>query len=82
MPTASVRREREGFAAELIQKNASTSRLPDQRLVYPRNWEDEHERLAGVAQLMQALVKIARAGTPRCRNRRPELVRIPTSAYR
>ncbi len=50
---------------ELIQKHAGTLRLrPDQRLVYLRNWEDEHERLAGVARLMQALVKLARAGTP------------------
>jgi transcription-repair coupling factor (superfamily II helicase) len=48
---------------ELIQKNAGTLRLrPDQRLVYLRNWEDEKERLAGVARLMQALVKLARAG--------------------
>src|SRR5207248_198946 len=47
---------------ELIQKNAGTLRLrPDQRLVYLRNWDDEKERLAGVARLMQALVKRARA---------------------
>ena len=50
---------------ELIQKNAGTLRLrPDQRLVYLRNWDDEKERLAGVARLMQALVKLARAGQP------------------
>jgi transcription-repair coupling factor (superfamily II helicase) len=50
---------------ELIQKNAGTLRLrPDQRLVYLRNWEDEKERLTGVARLMQTLVKLARAGTP------------------
>src|SRR5437868_11384191 len=50
---------------ELIQKNAGTLRLrPDQRLVYLRNWDDEKERLAGVARLMQALVKLARAGVP------------------
>ncbi len=50
---------------ELIQKNAGTLRLrPDQRLVYLRNWEDEKERLAGVARLLQALVKLARAGQP------------------
>jgi len=50
---------------ELIQKNAGTLRLrPDQKLVYLRNWEDEAERLAGVARLMQALVNLARAGTP------------------
>jgi transcription-repair coupling factor (superfamily II helicase) len=50
---------------ELIQKNAGTLRLrPDQKLVYLRNWEDEKERLAGVARLLQALVKLARAGQP------------------
>ncbi len=50
---------------ELIQKNSGTLRLrPDQRLVYLRNWDEEKERLAGVARLMQALVKLARAGMP------------------
>jgi transcription-repair coupling factor (superfamily II helicase) len=50
---------------ELIQKNAGTLRLrPDQKLVYLRNWDDEKERLAGVTRLMQALVKVAHAGTP------------------
>jgi len=50
---------------ELIQKNAGTLRLrPDHKLVYLRNWEDSKERLAGVARLMQALVKLARAATP------------------
>src|SRR6266702_2181630 len=49
---------------ELIQKNAGTLRLrPDQKLVYLRNWDDEKERLAGVARLTQALAKLARAGT-------------------
>jgi transcription-repair coupling factor (superfamily II helicase) len=48
---------------ELIQKNAGTLRLrPDHKLVYLRNWEDANERLAGVARLMQALVRLARAG--------------------
>ena len=48
---------------ELIQKHAGTLRLrPDQKLVYLRNWDDSAERLAGVARLLQALVKIARAG--------------------
>jgi transcription-repair coupling factor (superfamily II helicase) len=48
---------------ELIQKNAGTLRLrPDQRLVYLRNWDDEKERLAGVARVVHALVKLARAG--------------------
>jgi transcription-repair coupling factor (superfamily II helicase) len=50
---------------ELIQKNAGTLRLrPDQRLVYLRNWEDQQTRLRGVAGLLQALVKLARAATP------------------
>src|SRR5947209_10236446 len=50
---------------ELIQKNAGTLRLrPDQRLVYLRNWEDEAERLRGVARLMRALVGIARTPSP------------------
>jgi len=50
---------------ELIQKHAGTLRLrPDQRLVYLRNWDDEETRLKGVAGLMQALVKLARAGEP------------------
>src|ERR1051325_9404939 len=50
---------------EMIQKNAGTLRLrPDQKLVYLRNWEDEKERLAGVALWRRALVKIPRAGAP------------------
>ena len=50
---------------ELIQKHAGTLRLrPDQKLVYLRNWDDEAARLKGVAGLLQALVKLARAATP------------------
>jgi len=50
---------------ELIQRHAGTLRLrPDQKIVYLRNWEDEKTRLAGVAGLLQALVKIARAAKP------------------
>jgi transcription-repair coupling factor (superfamily II helicase) len=50
---------------ELIQKNAGTLRLrPDQRLVYLRDWDDEKERLTGVARLIHTLVKLARAGQP------------------
>jgi len=50
---------------ELIQRHAGTLRLrPDQKIVYLRNWEDEKTRLDGVAKLMQALVKIARAEKP------------------
>jgi transcription-repair coupling factor (superfamily II helicase) len=52
-----------GGLVELIQKHAGTLRLrPDQKLVYLRNWDDEATRLKGVAGLMQALVKLARAG--------------------
>jgi transcription-repair coupling factor (superfamily II helicase) len=48
---------------ELIQRNAGTLKLrPDQRLVYLRNWDDAKTRLKGVAGLMQALAKLARAG--------------------
>jgi transcription-repair coupling factor (superfamily II helicase) len=50
---------------ELIQKQAGRLRLrPDQKLVYLRDWDDEATRLKGVAGLMQALVKLARAATP------------------
>jgi hypothetical protein len=37
---------------------------PDQKSVYLRNWEDEKTRLAGIAKLLQALVKIARSEKP------------------
>ena len=48
---------------ELIQKHAGTLKLrPDQKLVYLRNWQDEQTRLKGVAGLMHALAKLARAG--------------------
>jgi transcription-repair coupling factor (superfamily II helicase) len=48
---------------ELIQRHTGTLKLrPDQRLVYLRDWEDEKTRLKGVAGLMQALAKLARAG--------------------
>ncbi|HJU16940.1 MAG TPA: transcription-repair coupling factor [Stellaceae bacterium] len=54
----------EGLVA-LIQRHAGTLKLrPDQKLVYLRNWQDESERLTGVAKLLQALVKIARSGKP------------------
>jgi transcription-repair coupling factor (superfamily II helicase) len=50
---------------ELIQKHAGTLRLrPDQKLVYLRDWHDEAARLKGVAGLLQALVKLARAAAP------------------
>jgi transcription-repair coupling factor (superfamily II helicase) len=49
---------------ELIQKHAGTLRLrPDHKLVYLRNWDDEKERLSGVARLLQTLVKLARTET-------------------
>src|ERR1700752_4272440 len=48
--------------ADLIQRNAGTLKLrPDQKIVYLRNWEDEKTRVAGVAKLLRALVKIAPA---------------------
>src|SRR5579884_1481898 len=47
---------------DLINRHSGTLKLrPDQKLVYLRNWEDEKERLKGVAGLMQALVKLVRA---------------------
>ena len=50
---------------ELIQRNAGTLKLrTDHKIVYLRNWDDEKTRLAGVARLLQALVKIARAPNP------------------
>jgi transcription-repair coupling factor (superfamily II helicase) len=50
---------------ELIQQQAGRLRLrPDQKLVYLRQWDDEAARLKGVAGLMQALVKLARAAPP------------------
>ena len=33
-------------------------------MVYLRNWEDEKTRLAGVARLLRALLKIARSEEP------------------
>jgi transcription-repair coupling factor (superfamily II helicase) len=50
---------------ELIQRNPGSLKIrPDQKIIYLRNWEDEKARLAGVARLLQALVKIARAAPP------------------
>ena len=50
---------------DLIQRNAGTLKLrPDQKIVYLRNWEDEKTRVAGVAKLLQALVKLALAAKP------------------
>ena len=50
---------------DLIQRNSGTLKLrTDQKLVYLRSWDDEQERLKGVARLLQALVKIARAIPP------------------
>jgi len=50
---------------DLIQRNAGTLKLrPDEKIVYLRNWDDEKTRLAGVAKLMQALNKLARAIKP------------------
>jgi transcription-repair coupling factor (superfamily II helicase) len=50
---------------ELIQRNSGTLKLrTDQKLVYLRNWDDDKQRLMGVARLLQALVKIARPAKP------------------
>jgi transcription-repair coupling factor (superfamily II helicase) len=46
---------------ELIQRNAETLKIrTDQKLVYLRQWDDNKQRLVGVARLLQALAKIAR----------------------
>jgi transcription-repair coupling factor (superfamily II helicase) len=50
---------------ELIQRNPGSLKIrPDQKIVYLRNWDDEKQRLAGVARLLQALVKLARVAHP------------------
>src|SRR5437667_10354304 len=50
---------------DLIQRNAGTLKLrPDQKIVYLRDWHDAKTRLTGVAKLVQALAKIARAAQP------------------
>ncbi len=50
---------------DLIQRNAGALKIrTDQKIVYLRNWDDEKQRLTGVARLLQALVKIARAAQP------------------
>src|SRR5271168_3831290 len=50
---------------ELIQKNSGSLKIrTDQKIVYLRNWDDQKQRLAGVARLLQALVKLARAAQP------------------
>ncbi|MBV8889646.1 MAG: transcription-repair coupling factor [Alphaproteobacteria bacterium] len=72
---------------ELMQRHSGTLKLrPDQKLVYLRNWDDEKERLKGVAGLMQALVKLARAAAPEdpvaMPKPTPELVKTPATAGR
>jgi hypothetical protein len=50
---------------ELIQHRAGTPLLrSDQKIVYLCDWEDKKTRLAGVAKLLQALVKIVGAEKP------------------
>jgi transcription-repair coupling factor (superfamily II helicase) len=57
---------------ELIQRNAGTLKIrPDQKIVYLRNWDDEKQRLTGVARLLQALVKIARPAKPEAEAAKP-----------
>ena len=70
---------------ELIQKQAGRLRLrPDQKLVYLRDWDDEAARLKGVAGLMQALVRVARAATPDAAPMPPPtpMLRKPQTAQR
>jgi transcription-repair coupling factor (superfamily II helicase) len=50
---------------DLISRNPGILKIrPDQKIVYLRNWDDEKARLAGVARLLQALVRIAGAAGP------------------
>jgi transcription-repair coupling factor (superfamily II helicase) len=50
---------------ELITRHAGTLKLrTDQKIVYLRNWQDEKARLDGVAKLLQAFAKLARAKPP------------------
>ena len=50
---------------ELIQRHAGALKLrTDHKLVYLRNWENEKDRLTGVARLLQTLVKLVRAAAP------------------
>jgi transcription-repair coupling factor (superfamily II helicase) len=46
---------------DLIQRHPDQLKIrTDQKLVYLRQWDDEKQRLVGVARLLQALAKIAR----------------------
>jgi transcription-repair coupling factor (superfamily II helicase) len=50
---------------DLIRRNPGILKIrPDQKIVYLRNWGDEKARLAGVARLLQTLVKIAATAGP------------------
>ena len=50
---------------DLIRRNPAALKIrPDQKIVYLRNWSDEQARLAGVARLLQTLVKLAAAAGP------------------
>jgi transcription-repair coupling factor (superfamily II helicase) len=50
---------------DLIRRNPGILKIrPDQKIVYLRNWDDEKARLAGVARLLQALVRIAGTAAP------------------
>jgi transcription-repair coupling factor (superfamily II helicase) len=50
---------------ELIRRNPGSLKIrPDQKIVYLRNWDDEKARLAGVARLLQTLVKLAGDAAP------------------
>ena len=68
---------------DLIQRNAGTLRLrPDQKIVYLRNWDDAKARLTGVAKLVQALAKIARAAKPEAETKPTPLQVKPRVARR
>jgi transcription-repair coupling factor (superfamily II helicase) len=61
---------------DLIQRNAGSLKLrTDQKLVYLRDWEDEKQRLRGVARLLQALVKLARSAAPETETTAPPALR-------
>ncbi|HEV2099109.1 MAG TPA: transcription-repair coupling factor [Stellaceae bacterium] len=66
---------------DLLQRNPSSLKIrPDQKIVYLRNWDDEKQRLTGVARLLQALVKLARAAPPESQPLLPQAMPEPAKA--
>ena len=49
----------EGLMAYLEKQRGMAKLRPDQRLVFPRAWEDRKQRLAGATRLLQELADIA-----------------------